>query len=294
MIATVSTTVAFLLWLTFIDLPRTVAPFKDAADGMREELEVASAVERFVCSSDKVVSSQGNVKERFRRAVVLHSCCLMARQARLWGALEWHEDLSLERNVERSLPLLVKMLTPGLGGSLPKVDGFVFELRGPSICSNVSEFASSVRRLLATVSKNNPDGRDCLKRFGGRLSQTTWSFEFNRQTLFVTTFAPFYDSLSHSRACRSAPDTCYVLLQPDDSFARHNLTPDTPLTNWESPQTMRDHIRKRHRSQGQPYTIPKSASYPAADHIVKAEDNDSPVIQWWDEGENTDKQHTVT
>jgi FPC/CPF motif-containing protein YcgG len=163
-----------------------------------------------------------------------------------------------------------------------KVDGFCFELRGPNVCSDIKQFASSVRRLLATLSKNNPSGRDSLERFGGNVSQSTWFFEFLGQTLFVTTFAPFYDSNSHSRACLGAPDTCYVLLQPEDSFRRHKLNPDTPLTDWEMPKTMRDHIRKQHWHAGKPYTIPQSASYPAADHIVKAERIDGPVIRWWE------------
>jgi hypothetical protein len=106
-----------------------------------------------------------------------------------------------------------------------------------------------------------------------------WVFEFNRTTFFVTTFAPCY-SATHPRF-EHGSEECFVLLQPELSFAQHNLPPDTPLTEWEHPVTVRDRIRVGFRNAGRPYLIRDTLRYPMVYDIVKPLSEEDPLVEWW-------------
>ena len=107
-----------------------------------------------------------------------------------------------------------------------------------------------------------------------------WVFEFNRITFFITTFAPFYPS-SSSRYAFGAED-CFILLQPEISFAQHDLPPDTPETNWSRPVTVRDRIRTAFRDSGRGYLIRDTVYYPVVHDIVKpAREGEDPLVEWW-------------
>merc|ERR1711941_206255 len=101
-----------------------------------------------------------------------------------------------------------------------------------------------------------------------------WYFQFAREPLFVTTFAPCYES-SHPRfQFGFHPESCFVLLQPEESFYRHDLPPDKPrsATNWEQPEDVRDRIRANFQRHGREYRIPETTSYPPAEFIVASLD----------------------
>jgi hypothetical protein len=74
-----------------------------------------------------------------------------------------------------------------------------------------------------------------------RVGKKGWYFEMFGESFFITTFAPFYD-VTHSRYAFGLQDS-YILLQPDYSFAWHDIGPDSKHTEWDNPQTMRDKIR---------------------------------------------------
>lgn len=124
------------------------------------------------------------------------------------------------------------------------------------------------------------------------INKRGWVFEFNRVTFFITTFAPFYPE-SHSRFSFGA-ENCYILLQPEVSFARHDLGPDTPrsMTEWDNPKTPRDRIRCAFRNAGRAYRIPEKLGVPLAHEIIRpirdyggnqGEDYDvkDDVVDWW-------------
>jgi hypothetical protein len=102
-------------------------------------------------------------------------------------------------------------------------------------------------------------------------------------TFFITTFAPFYPH-SNSRYSFDAED-CFLLFQPEISFASHNLPADTPVTNWTSPQTVRDKIRVAYRTAGREYFIRNTVRYPMCHDMIKplssSNDSDSELVNWW-------------
>ena len=106
-----------------------------------------------------------------------------------------------------------------------------------------------------------------------------WIFEFNRMTFFVTTFAPFYGETSPRFlfGCKN----CYILLQPEIAFARHDVPFDTPYTAWDNPKTVRDRIRIAFKEAGRPYCIRDTTSYPMAYDIIRPLDEGSQINQWW-------------
>lgn len=106
-----------------------------------------------------------------------------------------------------------------------------------------------------------------------------WVFEFNKVTCFITTFAPYYDETS-PRYAFGAKD-CYILFQPEISFAQHNIPIDTPKTNWDNPKTVRDKIRVAFRDAGRPYKIRETVYYPMCEDMIKPLGETDDIIKWW-------------
>ena len=77
-------------------------------------------------------------------------------------------------------------------------------------------------------------------------------------------------------------ESSFVLLQPMYSFAVHDISPDTPHTNWECPKTERDHIRVAYKNDGRGYLIRDTVVYPPAHDIVKPlVEGPENVHEWW-------------
>ena len=157
------------------------------------------------------------------------------------------------------------------------LDGFLFELPAANYGKDPTTFGQGVHRLLKNLSDADPAGVHCMNK--SYIDGRGWYFEFDRESMFITTFSPFYPT-SHSRYSFEAPG-CYVLFQPEHSFAAHNIEPDTPHTNWEHPVTIRDKIRVAYKKNGREYLIRDTVYYPTSHDIVKPLGiNDEPV-QWW-------------
>ncbi|XP_071110306.1 uncharacterized protein [Haliotis cracherodii] len=200
--------------------------------------------------------------------------CIFAKQAKVWGCTGWNSSLSLEENVYRSLPTLLKfsMVCEELG-----LDMFLIELPGEEYGRDVNIFGDAVRRVLKQISDNDPTGYRCMDK--SYIARRGWVFEFNKITFFITTFAPCYpvDNSRYGFEC----DNCYVALQPEISFAQHDLPPDTPSTEWECPVTVRDKIRVGFRNSGREYHIRNTIYYPMAEDVVKPLGRDDPIVEWW-------------
>lgn len=138
-------------------------------------------------------------------------------------------------------------------------------------------FGTGVRRVLKVLSDLDPAGVKCMDK--PYVDKAGWVFEFKRITMFITTFAPCYPE-HHSRYSFGSQD-CFILFQPELSFAQHNLPDDTAHTNWERPQTVRDRIRLAFREAGRGYQIRETVTYPMAHDIVKPCDDGGPVVEWW-------------
>ena len=177
----------------------------------------------------------------------------------------------------RSLPALIKFMAIG---EYVHLDGFVFELPGEEFGHNVKLFGQGVYRTLKCLSDNDPSRMHCMSV--SYVGQKGWGFVFNREAIFVTTFAPCYPATS-SRYAFGA-EHCFILLQPTYSFVHHNIGIDTPHTNWETPRTARDRIRKAYKNSGRAYHIRDTIYYPTAHDIVKPLSNEGiDLIEWWKE-----------
>ncbi|XP_019635158.1 PREDICTED: uncharacterized protein LOC109478113 [Branchiostoma belcheri] len=204
--------------------------------------------------------------------------CVFARAARLWGSADWVDRLSLEENIRRSLPMFIKFcaLQFHLG-----LDGFLFELPAKDFGNSPEDLGNGVRRLLKVLSDVDPAGVHCMDK--SYVSKRGWCFEFDRCTFFVTTFAPCYPE-THSRFNFNSENS-FVLLQPEESFLRHDIGADTPHTDWENPRTARDQIRAAYRRAGRPYVIRDTVIYPPVHDIVKplgGATAPGDVVAWWE------------
>lgn len=134
-----------------------------------------------------------------------------------------------------------------------------------------------MREVLTAISDRDPANVQCMNK--SYIGKRGWVFEFNKCTFFITTFAPFYPE-THPRYAFGAKN-CYIMLQPELSFAFHDLPPDTVETNWENPQTVRDKIRVAFCDAGRPYYIPDSIYSPMAHEILRPVHDGDPLYEWW-------------
>ena len=204
--------------------------------------------------------------------------CPFAKASKLWGGRPDVATLTLEDQAKANVEALIEFTRRSNVGE--NLDGFCMELADPKAGKTPEDLGSAVRRVLTALSDLDPSGEGMMKvkYIGSR----GWRFRFAKADFFVTTFAPCYPATSSRYAfgIRRA----FVLLQPELSFARHKLPPDTPHTHWDNPQTVRDKTRAAFRKAGREYYIPDTVKYPAAEHIVKPlKDEKGAVIRWWKE-----------
>ena len=165
------------------------------------------------------------------------------------------------------------------------LDGFVFALPGDQFGQEVNRFGQVVRRVLKCISDNDPKGFHCMNK--SYVSKIGWSFEFDGIPIFVTTFAPCYPS-NHARYTFGASEA-FILLQPMYSFAIHDIGPDTPHTNWDSPVSVRDKIRVAFKENGRAYHVRDTIYYPAAHDIVKPlKEGVGDLVEWWVDPDRVD------
>ncbi|ELU13897.1 hypothetical protein CAPTEDRAFT_202541 [Capitella teleta] len=200
------------------------------------------------------------------------SQCLFARKAKLWGSRVWKNDRSLGENTFRNLATLVQftVVAPSIG-----LQGFLFELP-ENFGSSLQIFSNAVLHVLSTISSYDPTGVNCMA--DPNIETPKWVFQFNKVTFFVTSFAPFYPPSHprHSFGCKF----CYILLQPEFSFAQLDIPFDTPETQWDNPKSVRDRTRVAFRDAGRPYHVRDTVSYPMVHDVVRGM-NDHEVVRWW-------------
>lgn len=204
--------------------------------------------------------------------------CPFAKAATLWGGCPSPEAGStLEDQAKSNVKALAEFVRRSNAGD--KLDGFCIELNDPKAAKEgPKELGKCVRRMLTALSDNDPAGETMMKV--NYVGSRGWRFRFNKADFFVTTFAPCYPPTSSRYAFGAG--RAFVLLQPEASFARHDLPFDTADTNWEAPKTIRDKTRVAFRKAGRGYYIPNTTRYPPAEHIVKPlRDDGVSVVPWW-------------
>ncbi|KAL3861437.1 hypothetical protein ACJMK2_007471 [Sinanodonta woodiana] len=234
-----------------------------------EEVKVTEAVLCFVMYDVE----NTDALYRFER-IKENSNCLFAKKAKIWGSPPWNEKLSLEENIYRLIPMFLRFT---IVCQSQKLDGFLIELPGDKFGSDVMVFASAFRRVLQVLSDHDPSEVYCMDK--SYLGKRGWVFEFNKCTFFITTFAPFYPE-SHPRYAFGCSD-CYILFQPEISFALHDLPSDSTETNWLNPTNARDKIRVAFRQVGRGYDVPQSLNFPMSHDMIRPISVTDPIIEWW-------------
>jgi len=212
------------------------------------------------------------------------SCCPFAKAAVLWGGKSFPNPTSLKEQARVHAPALHEFVKQVRGERAPepgykRLDGFCIELDDEVARGDRPEdLGACVKDLLMGLSELDPAGEHVMRK--SYIGARGWNFRFDRMDFFVTTFAPCYPTTSSRFAY--GVGRAFVLLQPEISFDRHKLPDDTPHTQWDKPETIRDMARVNFRKAGQSYWIPPTVSYPMAEHIVKPlQDDGDTVVRWW-------------
>jgi signal recognition particle receptor subunit beta len=206
--------------------------------------------------------------------------CPYAKAANIWGGNPGVVDsqTSLEDQAKANLAALEEFTTRSNQGE--KLDGYCIELDSLQARNyGPVQLGESVRVLLTALADGDPSGENMMRV--NYIGSRGWRFRFNRTDFFVTTFAPCYPKSSSRYGFGS--ERAFLLLQPEQSFSRHDLPRDTPHTNWENPKTMRDKTRVAFHKAGRLYHIPSTIKYPMAEHIVKpVQDDGMCPMRWWE------------
>lgn len=258
---------------------------KDEKLKVKSKIQISPSIMAPVRPDYGVTKTEGNqTLERF--AVIQNNTeCPFAKAAKLWGGSPVKENSSLEDQAMANAAALYWFVYE-CKHNHASLDGYCLEVDHPSARNGgPREFGDCVRKLLTALSD-----LDHAKEFVMRvkyIGNRGWRFRFGGIDFFVTTFAPCYPPTSSRYAFGS--QHAFLLLQPELSFARHQLPPDTAVTHWEEPhQTIRDKTRVAYHAAGRAYAIPTTTKYPPAEHIVKPlHDDGVTVIRWWEEEEET-------
>ncbi len=75
----------------------------------RAELEATNKILKYVCDYDPQSCS---TLDEFQ-TIVQNTHCLFAKKAKIWASRPWDDKLSLEENIQRSVPTFIKWVTVG-------------------------------------------------------------------------------------------------------------------------------------------------------------------------------------
>lgn len=217
-----------------------------------------------------------------------NSGCLYANTAKVWGAIEFKPDLTLEENVKACIAPVLDAFVRAIRTDEPKLDAVVIELpRGalapknpgvlpdepaspspehPALASKYEDYGSSVprlanaiRRILLELSRLDPADSQFMKWSPDEF--TNWNLLFAGEAFFLTTFAPCYGS-DHPRYGYESP-SAWLLLQPETSFEIHKI----PIKGW--PKNIRWRIRQNFARKGQMYEHNEPPDMPVAWWFVR-------------------------
>ncbi|RMZ94340.1 Poly [ADP-ribose] polymerase 4 [Brachionus plicatilis] len=204
----------------------------------------------------------------------IQSDCSFARDANIWGAPLWNSKLTIQQNIDLvvfpSFLLFTNLCLP------LKLDGFLIHLPGSQFGHDLEQFCKQFCEILCSLANLDPLNKNCMTQ---EIESSKWVFEFNEITFFITTFLPLYPP-NHSRYTFGVNE-CFILFQPEISFAFHNLPQDTSVTNWTEPKTIRDKIRIKFKESNRDYVIRDTIRYPMCYEMIKPLLNSEEIVNWW-------------
>lgn len=198
------------------------------------------------------------------------SQCLFAAQARIWASPPFEPSISVEQYIVKIIPIIGKFIVVAKHEHL---DGFVVEIPKEHAGDTLESLGNIVKRVLTCITDNDPARP--LKHAMHDIEKATWQFSVYNTPMFVTTFAPCYDT-SHSRYAFGLEST-FILFQPEFSFGYHNIPPP----NDKRPNNIRAKIRRNFDDHGRHYHREESGVYPVAPLYVKPLLYNDPVYKWW-------------
>mmetsp|Transcript_25290 Transcript_25290/g.36682 ORF Transcript_25290/g.36682 Transcript_25290/m.36682 type:complete len:454 (-) Transcript_25290:546-1907(-) len=253
-----------------------------------KKLEVSESSKDEVELGYEPTEDEGNSTLRQFSVIKNGTECPFAKSAKLWGGKPVPKGMnSIEEQAKANIQPLTEFLKMSNEGK--KLDGFCIEIFGHDVSKGCpKELGECVRRYLTALSEDDPAGESMMHV--NYIGSKGWRFRFGNTDFFVTTFAPCYPVTSSRYAFGAS--SAFILLQPEESFARRDLPFDTSFTNWETPKTVRDKTRVAFRAAGRGYHIPETTHYPPAEHIVKPlRDDGNDKIKWW-QGIDTEEKKT--
>ena len=223
-----------------------------------------------------------NVTLELFQPIQQDTMCPFAKAAKVWGGqskTEVDDIQMLVRSHAQALTEFVNRVSGKDDFEGEPLDGFCIELDDPRARGPDPEgLGCVVKEMLTALADQDPAQENVMRV--NYIGSKGWRFRFAKMDFFVTVFAPCYPPTSSRYAFGTG--RAFLLLQPEISFARHRLPPDTPHTEWDAPKTIRDKARVAFRKAGQSYFIPDTIAYPAAEHIVKPlKDDGVTVVRWW-------------
>ena len=211
---------------------------KSLQDFQKDSDDIAHTSERSIVTAETEIDmgyepTEQNLTLEHFQLIKNQIECPFAKSATLWGGYPSRgAEMSLEEQVGANVPALTEIVRRSNSGE--KLDGFCIELVDPIVSKgDPKDIGECVSRVLKALSDDDPADEGALHD-GDFVGARGWSFRFNREDFFVTTFAPCYPPTSSRYAFGTG--RAFLLLQPEMSFARHGLPPDSPSTNWEEPR----------------------------------------------------------
>jgi hypothetical protein len=220
----------------------------------------------FALTYDNLSSSNRGAAERFD-LLASRTRCPFALGCHAWCAPDWNPDLSSATNVARSVLEFARF-----DGELASrtLDLFVSEVAGPDI-SDLSSLARYLRSFLSAIQRLVPGTTD---EWMDGIESRSWDFVFLRRRYFVLTFAPFYPSRNPRYSCQEGHG--FIVLQPDETFARHNISQSNPLRHEISTR-----VRDLFVGDGFDYDLELVTKHPKAERYIKPIRAGEHPVRWW-------------
>lgn len=202
------------------------------------------------------------------QGIVFNTKCSFARTAKVWGNYEWDEMLSFERNIQNSLPSLIRFTKAADAEGL---DGYVFEIKNSNLEDSFDGLCSVLKNTMDNLSAFDPTGENVMQT---QIDHSDWQFTFNGVRLFTTTFASFYPK-NHPRYS-PIEGSYFIFLQPEFSFDHHGIHKGN-----EKRDNIKDSIRDKFIKTGGYYDIDLIKQPIEAYKYIKPLEVGSEPIAWW-------------
>ena len=191
--------------------------------------------------------------------------CIFAPSGKYWGADDWRDEESFDRNVARFARGLFRFMTVACK---EKFKGFAFRMPA-AYSSTVDELAKTTARFLSEMNRIDPAQSRCLS---GQPGTPGWKFDWAGEPMFLTTFGTCYPP-DHPRYPHGFDHT-YYFFQPDFVLRHH------PGLVGDMEAISRERILSSFNKHGMDYDNENKAAESA--RYIRPLNPKDPPVAWWD------------